>query len=154
MIENNNVFACSAKQARKLLKHGAEAWLATAKIEPQTTQALKHEVLQCPHCRKHHVNQKRWSTFNHHRHLCLHCEKHFLSAEKCVGIDPAATAAVAAAACSERPPDNHTSRRNDVPAKFATADLQTLAERVQTIATTCDEFVDNEIDCTMPPKRI
>ena len=47
MLANNNVFACSAKQARKWLKHGAEAWLATAKIEPQTTQALKHKVLNC-----------------------------------------------------------------------------------------------------------
>ena len=52
MLANNDVFACSAKQARKWLKHGAEAWLAMAKIEPQTMQALKHEVLNCPHCGK------------------------------------------------------------------------------------------------------
>ena len=70
MLANNDVFACSAKQARKWLKHGAEAWLATAKIEPQTTQAPKHEVLNCPHCGKHHVDQNRWSTVNHRRHWC------------------------------------------------------------------------------------
>ena len=70
MLANNDVFACSAKQARKWLKHGAEAWLATAKIEPQTTQAPKHEVLNCPHCGKHHVDQNRWSTINHRRHWC------------------------------------------------------------------------------------
>ena len=56
ILANNDVFACSAKQARKWLKRGAEAWLTMAKIELQTTQAFKHEVLNCPHCGKHHVD--------------------------------------------------------------------------------------------------
>ena len=93
MLANNDVFACSAKQARKWLKYGAEAWLATAKIEPQTMQAPKHQVLDCPHCGKYHVDQNRWSMVNHHRHLCQNCGKHFISAEACVGIDSAAAAA-------------------------------------------------------------
>ena len=70
MLANNNVLACSAKPARKWLKHGAEAWLATAKIEPHTMQALKHEVLNCLHCGKYHVDQNRCSMVNHHCYLC------------------------------------------------------------------------------------
>ena len=44
-------------------------------------------VVKCTHCGKAHVDQTKWASFNHSKHVCMYCGCTFRSPQPCIGVD-------------------------------------------------------------------
>ena len=48
-------------------------------------EELVYKMLHCTHCNRIHVDQGKYSTFNHRLHVCQFCHRTFHSDEPCIG---------------------------------------------------------------------
>ena len=55
-------------------------------IDPADTINLNHKIVVREKCGKKHIDDGRFKTFNHRKHLCHYCNEFFYDDERGVGI--------------------------------------------------------------------
>ena len=55
-------------------------------INPADTINLNHKIVIHKKCGKKHIDDGKFKTFNHRKHLCHYCNKYFYDDERGIGI--------------------------------------------------------------------
>ncbi len=55
-------------------------------IDPKDQEQLVFKAVIHEACGKKHIDQGKFATFNHHKHLCHHCNEYFRDEVRAVGI--------------------------------------------------------------------
>ena len=55
-------------------------------IDPKDTVNLNFKPVIHEKCGRKHIDQEKFATFNHRKHLCHHCNEYFYDCERGIGI--------------------------------------------------------------------
>jgi len=55
-------------------------------INPKDTKNLIKKIIIHDKCKKKHIDEGKFATFNHRKHLCLYCDEYFYDNDRAVGV--------------------------------------------------------------------